>query len=121
MGASLKSLMLIATLLADLSLGAGLRIQGFGFLGVSNRLITPNGDGKNDTVTFQFSNPRDAAGTLKIFSLSGHEQAVLSIEAGATSLVWDAKSGGQAVAAGVYIYVVTVEDATVSGTVVVVR
>ena len=121
MGGTLKFLVLTLTLLADLSLGAGLRVQGFSFLGVSNRLITPNGDGKNDTVTFQFSNPRDAAGTVKIFSLSGHEQAVLSIEAGSTSLVWDAKSSGQVVGAGVYIYVVTVEDAAVSGTVVVVR
>ena len=120
-GAWLKSMIVAATLLAGLSSGAGLRPSSFSFLGVSNRIITPNGDGKNATVTFRFDNSQDSAGSVKIYDLNGHVLTTISIDAGLQSVVWDPGSSGRAVAAGVYVYVISIEQTAISGTVAVVR
>lgn len=112
---------LLSGLLSGLSVAAPFPVKGFSFMGVSNRIITPNGDHRNDEAVFRFSNPRDAAGTLRIYDRGGHEAAFIEIPAGALSASWDGRRGGQAAASGVYLYVLTVEEKTVSGTVVVVR
>lgn len=112
---------LLSGLFFGLSAAAPFSAQGFSFTGVSNRIITPNGDHRNDEAVFRFSNPRDAAGTLRIYDRLGHEAASVDIPAGATSASWDGRSGGQAAASGVYVYVLTVEETSVSGTVVVIR
>lgn len=123
MAASLRSLLLIFVLLARLSFAASMSVRGFTFNGVSNRFITPNGDGRNDNVAFRFSNPSDSAGTVKIYDLRGHLLTSIPINSGtgATSAVWDACADGQTVATGVYIFVIAVESVVVSGAVVVVR
>lgn len=97
------------------------RPAAFSFAGVANRFVTPNGDGRNDTATFRFSNPRDSAGTLKIYDLRGHRVAEVAIEptSSVSSFVtWDP---GRNTASGVYIYVISVEQTTVTGAVVVVK
>jgi len=115
------SLLLIVAALAGLADASGFAVRGFSFGGVSNRLITPNGDGKNDDVAFQFSNPRDSSGTLKIYDLRGHELVSLPVGTGTSSVVWNARANGQIVPSGIYIYVLNVEQTVSSGSLVVVR
>lgn len=89
--------------------------------GPSNRVVTPNGDGRNDTAHFTFTNPRDAAGTLRIFDRLGRELHSASINPGGTTASWDGRASGVTVATGVYIYVLTVDQTTRSGSLLVVR
>jgi hypothetical protein len=133
MGGAFKPFLLLAVLLTGLSSGAGVRVQGFAFTGVSNRFITPNGDGKNDDVAFVFSNPSDSAGTVKIYDMRGHLVTTIPINSGGSLACpnaapgnpgcpsWDARANGQIVSSGVYIFVVNVESVVVSGAVVVLR
>jgi hypothetical protein len=106
---------------------AAFRASGFAFSGVSNRILTPNGDHLNDNVVFNCSNPFDSAGTVKIYDVRGHLVTTISIPGGAgacgpTNLVsWDGRAGGQVVSTGVYIYVIAIEGVVSSGTVVVIR
>ena len=87
------------------------------------RIITPNGDGWNDKAIFQFDNPQLLPLSGKIFDLTG--RSVASLAAGPnpdSTLVWDGKdSGGRVVPAGIYLYSVTTQGATLTGTVVVAR
>ena len=97
------------------------RALGFTFNGVSNRLITPNGDGRNDNVYFSFTNPRDAGGSVKIYDVRGRCVATLTVNPGDAFEIWDARVNGAVAPAGVYVFVVNVEGATYSGTLAVVR
>ena len=94
---------------------------GYKFNGISNKVITPNGDGRNDNVAFRFDNPGDVAGSVKIYDARGHLVATLSIDPGDVKKVWDARTGGATVPTGVYIYVITVAGSTSSGAVAVIR
>lgn len=89
--------------------------------GLSNRLLTPNGDGKNDTVVFVFDNPRDSAVTGKIFELKGAFVADMKSGPISNSLEWDGKANGQAVSGGVYIYQIEAEGKVTTGTIAVIR
>lgn len=120
MAALLKPFVLLLTLAVG-ALAASLRPAAFTFGGVINRFVTPNGDGKNDSATFSFTNPRDSGGTLRIYDVRGHKVAEVSIEAtsaAASSVSW---APGTMTPSGVYIYVITIEQQTVSGAVVVVK
>ena len=100
------------------------RTGGFSFnmAGVSNRFITPNGDGKNDNVVFTFDNPRDSAVTAKILDMRGRVVAA-SLPPGpvSNSLIWDGTAGGRAVPGGVYIYQIQAEGQSYSGTLVIIK
>lgn len=100
------------------------RATGFSFnaSGVSNRFITPNGDGRNDNVVFTFDDPADAPVVGKILDLRGRV-VVPSLPAGPVthSLLWDGKAGGRPVPGGVYVYQITSEGQTYSGTLVIIR
>ena len=111
----------LLALTAGAATTGGIGVSGFSFSGVTNRYITPNGDHKNDTVAFRYSNPRDAAGSVKIYDLRGHLIAAITINAGDQSSVWDPRAGGQAAAAGVYIYVIQVAETVSTGAVVVIK
>lgn len=90
--------------------------------GVSNRLITPNGDGLNDAAVLSFSNPRDSSVRGRIYDLRG--SFVSDMTAGPTpslTLQWDGKGSGGAVASGIYVYVLEAEEKVFTGTLVVVR
>ena len=87
------------------------------------RIITPNGDGWNDKAIFQFDNPQLLPLSGKIFNITG--QSVGSLKPGpdlSATFEWDGKdSGGTVVPGGIYLYEVTVNGGTATGTVVVAR
>lgn len=99
------------------------RSQGFAFntSQLSNKAITPNGDGLNDAAVFSFDNPADAAFSGRIYDIDGSFVAEMTPGPGRDRLSWDGKAGGQAVPSGVYVYQVRGEDKVFNGTVVVVR
>ena len=100
------------------------RNQSFNFdvSGISNRAITPNGDGLNDTVVFTFDNPMASAFSGRIYDLRGRWVGDMAPgPVAGESLMWDAKSGGRVVPRGVYIYQIQAEGKTFNGTVVVIR
>lgn len=100
-----------------------LRGQGLSFdvSQLSNKVLTPNGDGRNDKTVFLFDNPRDAAYSGKIYDRQGAFIADLVPGVLANSLQWDARGGGRVVPGGVYIYQIRGEDKVFSGTLLVVR
>ncbi|MDD5304443.1 MAG: gliding motility-associated C-terminal domain-containing protein [Elusimicrobia bacterium] len=101
-----------------------LRNQAFNFdvSGVSNRALTPNGDGLNDTVVFTFDNPKDSGVSGRVYDVRGRFVSGMAPGpvAGA-SLMWDGKAGGGVVPRGVYIYQIQAEGRTFNGTVMVIR
>jgi len=113
-----------SSLIGNYQVRTVLRNQAFSFdvSGISNRAITPNGDGLNDTVVFTFDNPHDSAFSGRVYDVRGRYVSDMAPGpvAGA-SLLWDAKSGGRVVPRGVYIYEIRAEGKTFNGTVVVIR
>lgn len=91
------------------------------FSGLSNRLITPNGDGKNDTMVFVFDDPLGSGIKGTIFDLKGAKVSDMVPGPVSNSMLWDAKASGQTVPGGVYIYQLEAEDRVYNGTVVVVK
>lgn len=91
---------------------------------VRPRIITPNGDGRNDMIFFFYDNPRREAVRLRILNLSGARVAEPS-RPGATaapSMVWDGRDdSGRKVPSGAYVYVVEAGRKRMTGTVVVAR
>ena len=89
------------------------------------RIITPNGDGYNDVVIFQFGEGGLGGKVItgEIFDLSGAR--VADIKPGpdpATTLMWDGKTNsGQVVPGGIYIYQLNVNGQHVTGSVVVAK
>lgn len=106
----------LALVLISAAVASPIAPQGFSFTGV-NRFVTPNGDGKNDTVVFQYSNPQDAAGTIRIYELRGRQVATVSIDINTTFATWDPRG----CANGIYIYVLSIDQTAKSGVLVVVR
>ncbi len=134
---SMKVLLFMTGLLALASSGLVAAGGGFSFRGTLDRVITPNGDGKNDIAFFCIYNPKDSgvSGTIsnfkgvKVADMTGPvyttNSACPSQSGDLTNLVgymsWDGKSNGIVVESGVYVYVITAEGRSVSGTVVVAR
>ncbi len=90
-----------------------------------NKLVTPNGDGFNDTFVFRCYNPRDAAIDARIYDVSGREAGSMRLKSAGLSdfyytYEWDPNSGGRS-PGGVYIYQISVEKNVYKGTVVVIR
>ena len=122
---------------ALLAVGVFAQTATFRFYGPLSRIVTPNGDGKNDLAVFCFENPADSDASGKIYSLLGSEVASLGprttpslagCPAGVfapglsnQSLAWDGRSNGNVVRSGVYIYRITAELKVYSGTLIVVR
>lgn len=93
----------------------------FDISGLTNRAITPNGDGLNDAAVFTFDNPRDSAFSGKIFDLGGAFIATMAPGPVDNSLLWDGKAGGRPVSGGAYVYQIRSEDKTFNGTLLVIR
>lgn len=103
---------------------------------VLNKLVTPNGDAKNDTFIFRCHNPRDSDVEGRIYDLSGREVAVMRLKqrsngVGSSLVVdnssgiyydleWNPNSGGRK-PGGVYVYQVRLESKVFKGTLVVIR
>ncbi len=98
-----------------------------------NRLVTPNGDKKNDTFVFRCHNPRDSSVDGRVYDLSGREISSMTLkqrysEATASAsptgefydLEWNPNAGGHK-PGGVYIYQVRLESKVFKGTLVVIR
>ena len=120
-----KILLLLLAFGLAFTLSGVLLAQGFSFLGASNRFITPNGDGKNDNVAFNFSNPGYAEVKGKIYDITGRFVADTTPPSSNDlniPLLWDGKSSnGVVVRTGVYVYVITCENSVYRGVVVVMR
>ncbi|MBI4055115.1 MAG: gliding motility-associated C-terminal domain-containing protein [Elusimicrobia bacterium] len=93
---------------------------GFSLLGVTTRVLTPNGDGLNDVVVFKLANPSDAGIRGRVFDLFGGEVASLRLRSDG-HVEWDGKSSGRAVAGGLYVYQIEAEEQVFHGMVVVIR
>lgn len=90
-----------------------------------NKLVTPNGDGRNDTFIFRCHNPRDSAVEAKIFDISGREIAVMRIKSIGTTdyfynYEWDPNTGGRK-EGGIYVYQIRMETNVYKGTIIVIR
>lgn len=119
-------IVVFALLLAVLPLLA-FPIPSFSFkhkTGVSNRILTPNGDRKNDNVVFTFENPRDSAVAGRIYDIRGafvENMRTRPPLKARFQLFWDGKSNGAPVPTGLYIYQLSAEGRVYTGTVVVIR
>lgn len=97
------------------------RTQGFNFdqAGVSNRLITPNGDGKNDSVVFVYDNRGGGEVTVRILDLRGKVVAArLPPGPMSNSKVW---TPPETIPGGVYIYQIESAGRVFTGTVVILK
>lgn len=126
-------------------LAVGVFAQGastFHFFGPLSRVLTPNGDGRNDMAYFCFDNPSDSDASGKIYGLLGAEVSAMGprqivsgsgpytpscpaplngIGAPVQYLTWDGRSNGATVHSGIYVYRITAETKVYSGTLIVVR
>ncbi|MBI4347816.1 MAG: fibronectin type III domain-containing protein [Elusimicrobia bacterium] len=93
----------------------------FDLSGISNKAITPNGDGRNDQVIFTFDNPRDSLISGEVFDVNGARIAAMTPGPLGNTLKWDGTANGRAVPSGVYVYQIRGEAKTFNGTVVVIR
>lgn len=110
----------------------------FTFVEARVRVITPNGDQKNDLAILCFDNPKASGVSGEVYNLRGRKVAEMTFVAnagGATlgcpvinpglvaaeALTWDGRASGSVVRSGVYVYVIKAEDKAVTGTVLVVR
>lgn len=84
------------------------------------RVFTPNDDGWNDKVIFEFDNPGLVPLKGSVFDVTGAKVADLSAGPNPdSSMQWDGKRNGQVVPGGIYIYQIEVGGATATGTIVV--
>jgi len=90
---------------------------------VKCRIFTPNGDGFNDKARFELDNPEQLPITGTVYDLAGARVGDLKPGSDPTAvMLWDGKDAdGQTVAGGIYIYQITFEGKTATGTVVVAR
>ena len=82
------------------------------------KIITPNGDGKNDVALFTFANPFDNI-KVEIFDMTGHRIRTLF---SATDNGWDGRNdSGSIVESGVYIYQFRQDGKLISGLIAVAK
>ena len=131
---SLKILALAAAAFAVLTAGLRAQTSGFKFYGPLARVITPNGDQRNDVAFFCFENPADSEVAGRIYTLLGHEVASTTSRLNSAGsacpqgasvnsqrVTWDGVSNGSRVRSGVYVYRIEAEGRVFAGTLLVVR
>ncbi|MBA7516824.1 hypothetical protein ES705_08873 [subsurface metagenome] len=84
------------------------------------RVFTPNGDGNNEQVTFEYENIDENSIVCWIYDIRGSVVRQLDIVGGGEDkFTWDGKDeGGNIVPSGIYIYQIEVEGQTINGTIV---
>jgi len=86
------------------------------------RIFTPNNDGLNDAVYFEYANPNNRGVVCRIFDVRGALVRQLDIGQTETSFAWDGKDEkGKVVSSGVYLYQLEAEGKVINGTVVVAK
>jgi len=86
------------------------------------RIFTPNNDGLNDAVYFEYANPNNRGVVCRIFDVRGAVVRQLDIGQTETSFAWDGKDEkGKVVPSGVYLYQLEAEGKVINGTVVVAK
>jgi hypothetical protein len=132
---TLKTSNLAAALAIIAAMGFALlraQSEGFQFHGPISRVITPNGDGLNDLAIFCFGNPADSGVTGKIYSFSGVQIAAMVQQTPALqgcpqsglnpqSMTWDGRMNGRVVTSGIYLYEISAEGRSYTGTILVAR
>jgi hypothetical protein len=95
----------------------------FDISNLSSRVITPNGDGLNDTLIFTYDpGPNNVVAAGKIFDLHGAYVADMAPgPSPSTQLMWNGFMNGVPVHSGVYVYRITGDGKTFTGTAVVAR
>lgn len=83
------------------------------------RIFTPNNDGLNDVVNFEYANPNEKGVVCRIFDIRGALVRQLDIGQTETSFAWDGKDEkGKVTLSGVYIYQLEGEGKVINGTVI---
>ncbi|MBI2362489.1 MAG: 4Fe-4S binding protein [Elusimicrobia bacterium] len=93
----------------------------FDLSNITTRVVTPNGDGKNDLMIMIFDNPRGAPISGKVYDLRGAYVATMAQGPFPNSLQWDGLMNGKVVTSGVYIYQVEGDGKLFNGTMVIAR
>lgn len=90
---------------------------------VAPRIVTPNGDLKNDVIFFRFDSPLSGLPVeSSILDIHGARVSDLAVNSNETALLWDGKdNSGQALPSGIYIYSIKIGQKTATGTIVVAR
>ncbi len=89
---------------------------------ISSRVITPNGDGLNDTLIFSYDpGPDNVVPAGKIFDLRGAYVSDMAPGLVPNTLTWSGMMNGLPVHSGVYVYRITGDGKTFTGTIVVAR
>ncbi|HVO32851.1 MAG TPA: gliding motility-associated C-terminal domain-containing protein [Elusimicrobiota bacterium] len=109
--------------LARPSVARSISIGDLTLTAVRPRIITPNGDGANDKVRFEFDNPEDLPVQGEVFDLSGAKVADLKPGSDPASLLlWDGKDAdNRVVPGGIYLYQIEYQGKQATGTVIVAR
>jgi len=83
------------------------------------RVFTPNGDGNNEQVTFEYENIDENSIVCWIYDIKGSVVRQLDIVGGSDKFTWDGKDeDGNISPSGIYIYQIEVEGKTINGTIV---
>jgi len=83
------------------------------------RIFTPNNDGLNDVVNFEYANPNEKGVVCRIFDIRGALVRQLDIGQTETSFAWDGKDEkGRVALSGVYVYQLEGEGKVINGTVI---
>jgi len=94
----------------------------FDLSNLSSRVITPNGDGLNDVAIFTYDpGPANIQAAGRIFDLQGAAVAEMAPGLVPNTLVWDGRMNGRPATGGVYVYRITGDGKTFTGTIVVAR
>lgn len=94
----------------------------FDLSNISGRVITPNGDGLNDVVIFTYDpGLNNAPVSGRIYDVQGRFVADMTPGLVPNTLVWDGRMNGRPASGGVYVYRVTGDGKTFTGTVVVAK
>lgn len=94
----------------------------FDISNLSSRVITPNGDGLNDTLIFTYDpGPNNVVPAGQIFDLRGAFVANMTPGLVPNTLTWNGFMNGLPVHSGVYVYRITGDGKVFSGTIVVAR
>jgi len=94
----------------------------FDISNISGRIITPNGDGKNDIFIMRYDpGPNDVTPTGRIYDLRGDYVSDMTPGLEPDTITWNGTMHGVPVTSGVYVYQVKGGGKTFNGTIVVAK